>query len=46
MKLVNNWSKKHKDRHGFTTNKGTALALDGFVIEIKKPNSFVWVVRK
>ena len=37
MKLVDDWSKKRRDRHGFTTNMGTMLALDGFVIEIKKP---------
>jgi len=40
MKLVNNWSKKHKDHHGFTANMGTALALDGFVIAIKKVKCF------
>ena len=40
MKLVNNWSKKHKDHHGFTANMGTALALDGFVIVIKKVKCF------
>ncbi len=39
MKVVNDWSKKHKDHHGFTTNMGTALAVDGFVIAIKKSNA-------
>jgi hypothetical protein len=38
VKLVNDWSKKFKDFHGFTTNMGSALAVDGFVVEIKKPN--------
>jgi len=38
MQLVNNWATKRKDRHGFTTNMGTAVALDGFVIEIIKPD--------
>jgi hypothetical protein len=38
-KLINDWSKKHKDHHGFTSNMGNALAVDGFVIEIKKSNS-------
>jgi hypothetical protein len=28
-----------KDRHGFATNLGTALAIDGFVIEIRKPTA-------
>jgi hypothetical protein len=39
MKLVKDWSKEHKDHHGFSTNMGTALALDVFVIEIQKPNA-------
>ena len=39
MQLVDNWAAKRKDRHGFTTNMGTGLALDGFVIEILKPNA-------
>jgi hypothetical protein len=39
MKLVDDWSKKRRDRNGFTTNMGTMLVLDGFVIEIKKPNT-------
>jgi len=37
MQLVDNWSAKRKDHHGFTTNMGTALAVDGFVIETVKP---------
>jgi hypothetical protein len=39
MHLVDNWSAKRKDRHGFTTNMGTALAVDGFVIETVKPDA-------
>jgi len=39
MQLVNNWSAKHKDCHGFTTNMGTALAVDDFVIETVKPDA-------
>ena len=39
MQLVDNWAAKRKDRHGFTTNMGTGLALDGFVIEILKPDA-------
>jgi hypothetical protein len=38
MKLVNDWSMKCKDFHGFTTSMGSALAVNGFVVEIKKPN--------
>jgi len=37
--VVDNWSAKRKDRHGFATNMGTALAVDGFVIEIVKPDA-------
>jgi hypothetical protein len=33
MQLVNNLSAKHKDGHGFTTNMGTALAVEGVVTE-------------
>jgi hypothetical protein len=40
MKLVDDWSKKRRDHHGFTTNMGTVLALDGFLMEIKNPNTF------
>jgi len=39
VQLENNWSAKHKDRHGFTTNMGTALVVDGFVIETVKPDA-------
>jgi hypothetical protein len=39
MQLVDNWAAKHKDCHGFTTNMGTALAVDGFIIEIVKPDA-------
>jgi len=35
--MVDDWASKRKDRHGFATNLGTALAIDGFVIEIIKP---------
>ncbi len=35
MQLVDNWSAKHRDHHGFATNKGTALAVDGFVMETR-----------
>jgi hypothetical protein len=37
MQMVDNWAGKRKDRHGFAKNLGTALAKDGFVIEIRKP---------
>jgi len=37
--LVDNWAKKRENKHGFATNMGTALAVDGFVIEIIKPNA-------
>ena len=30
---------KRKDYHGFTTNIGTTLAVDGFVIETVKPDT-------
>jgi hypothetical protein len=36
---VDNWAKKRENKHGFATNMGTALAVDGFVIEIIKPNA-------
>ena len=36
--VVENWAIKRKDRHGFATNMGTALAVDGFVIETVKPD--------
>jgi hypothetical protein len=39
MQLVDNWSAKQKDRHGFTSNMGTALAVDGFVIKMVKPDA-------
>jgi len=39
MQLVDNWASKRQDRHGFVTNLGTALAIDGYVIEIKKPSA-------
>jgi hypothetical protein len=37
--VVDNWAAKRRDRHGFTTNMGTALAVDGFVIETVKPDA-------
>jgi len=46
MKVVNDWSKKHKDCHGFTTNMGTALPVVGFVIKIKKQMLPIWMVSK
>jgi hypothetical protein len=39
MLLVENWAAKRKERHGFTTNMGTGLALDGFVIEMLQPDA-------
>ncbi len=39
MKLFNDWGKKCKNHHAFTTNMGTSLAVDGFVIVVKKPNA-------
>ena len=38
MQLVDNWAAKRKDRHGFVTNMGIAVALNGFVIEIIQPD--------
>lgn len=46
MKLVNDWSKKHRDHHGFTTNMSTALALDGFVLKLKSQILLIWMIRK
>jgi hypothetical protein len=28
--MVDNWASKRKDRYGFATTLGTALAIDGF----------------
>jgi hypothetical protein len=39
MPLVDNWSANQKDHHGFSTNMGTALAVDGFVIKTIKPDA-------
>jgi len=39
--LVGNWAKKRENNHGFATNIGTVLSVDGFVIEIIKPNTAV-----
>jgi hypothetical protein len=39
MQLVDNWSEKCKDCHGFTTNMGTAMAVDGFDIVTNKPEA-------
>jgi hypothetical protein len=39
MHLVDNWSANCKDHHGFTKNKGKALAVDGFFIETAKPDA-------
>ena len=36
---MDNWVKKKENKHGFATNMGTALAVDGFVIEIIKLNA-------
>jgi hypothetical protein len=37
--LVYNCAKNRQNKHGFATNMGTALGVDGFVIEIIKPNA-------
>ncbi len=37
MQVADNWARRRKERHGFTTNMGTVLAVDCYVIEIKKP---------
>jgi hypothetical protein len=37
QQVVDNWAAKRRERHGFATNMGTALAVDGFVIETVKP---------
>jgi hypothetical protein len=34
-----NWARKRRERHGFVTNMGTVLAVDGYVVEIKKPTA-------
>jgi hypothetical protein len=36
--VVDNWAAKRRDCHGFATNMGTTLAVDGFVIETVKPD--------
>jgi hypothetical protein len=38
MQLMDKGSSMHKDRHGFTKNMGTALAVDGVVKETAKPD--------
>ena len=37
--VVDNWALKRENKHGFSTNMGAALAVDGFVIEIIKPSA-------
>jgi hypothetical protein len=37
--LLDTWAKKRENKHRSTTNMGTALAVDGFVVEIIKPNA-------
>jgi hypothetical protein len=37
--IVDNWAAKRRDRHRFASNMGTALAVDGFVIETVKPDA-------
>jgi hypothetical protein len=39
MQMVDNWANNRKDSHGFAANLGTALALNGFVIEIRIPTA-------
>jgi hypothetical protein len=39
QQVVDNWAAKRRDCHGFATNMGTALAVDGFVIETVKPDA-------
>jgi hypothetical protein len=41
-----NWAKKSEESHGFSTNMGTALAVDGFVVEIKSLQLKFWVGTK
>ncbi len=36
--MANGWAMKQEATHGFAANKRTAIALDGFVMEIKKPD--------
>jgi DDE superfamily endonuclease len=38
QKMVHSWAHKICKRHGFASNFGTLLALDGFVLEIIKPS--------
>jgi len=38
QQIVDNWAAK-RNRHGFASNMGTALAVDGFMIETVKPDS-------
>ncbi len=37
MQVADNWARRRKERHGFTTNMGTVLTVDGYDIEMKKP---------
>jgi hypothetical protein len=37
--IVDNWAAKRRDCHGFASNMGTVLAVDGFVIETVKPDA-------
>jgi hypothetical protein len=39
MQLSENWARKRRERHGFAPNMGTVLAVDGYVVEIKKPTA-------
>jgi len=39
MQLSESWARKRRERHGFATNMGTVLAVDGYVIEVKKPTA-------
>jgi hypothetical protein len=41
-KLVDSWAVKQEDKHCQSTNMKTALAINGFIIRIAKPDAKVF----
>jgi hypothetical protein len=39
MQVADTWARKRRERHGFSTNMGTVMAVDGYFIEIKQPSA-------
>jgi hypothetical protein len=37
QRMADNWAIKREERHGFATNQGTLIAVDGIVPEIRQP---------